>query len=223
MRRIVSMLATAATFFAATTASALVTVTATGAPDRLVPGDVFTLEIVMTASAGSQIQGIGASVHGYGGIFRFIRGEAVGDYFNAVCIAPGVCFGGLNNVAGTANGTQRTLVENSIGAFGPRVQFALSAAGSPITASGGADQGLDGVLGTAMFRVTFQVLEWVPDFAFFVDTSYEGDLVNLPNGLTEEAVGVSILYMPEPGTAVLMGVGLAGLAAAPRRESHRRM
>ncbi|MEZ4280304.1 MAG: PEP-CTERM sorting domain-containing protein [Myxococcota bacterium] len=223
MRRIVSILATAATFFAASTAGALVTISATGAPDRLVPGDVFTLEIVMTASAGSPIQGIGASVHGYGGIFRFIRGEAVGNYFNAICLGPGLCFGGLTNGAGTANGTQRTLVENSLGAFGPRVQFALSASGSPITALGGADQGLDGVLGTAMFRVTFQVLEWVPDFAFFVDTSYEGDLVDLPNGLTEEAVGVSFFYMPEPGTAVLMGLGLAGLAAATRRESRRAM
>ena len=56
----------------------------------------------------------------------------------------------------------------------------------------------------------------------FVDTSYPGDLVNLPNGQTEEAVGQSfwVGYCREPGTAVLMGVGLAGLAAFGRSESH---
>jgi len=206
-------------FLAASTAGALVTVTATGAPAGQVgAGDLITLDIRLSATPGQSIQGLGLSVHGYGSNASFVSGAAVGSYLNSVCIGAGSCFGGLANVAGAANGTQRTLAQNSIGAFGPRVQFALSASGSPI-AAGTADQGLDNVAGSTMFRVTLQIAPGATDFTLFVDSSYQGDLVNLPAGAVEEAVGQSFLIVvPEPGTALLMGLGLAGLAAAGRRK-----
>ena len=219
MRLFVSTLAIAAMFFAASTASA-VDLLVSGAPEGQVgEGDLITLDIRLTNPGGLSLFGLGASVHGYAGNAEFVSGQAVGTYLDAICVGPGTCFGGLNNLAGTANGSQRTLAESAIGANGPRVQFALSATTTGVPNTGVNDQGLDNVVGSTQFRVTLRILPGASDFTLFVDSSYQGDLVNLAGGETTEINGQSFLIVvPEPGTALLMGLGLAGLAAAGRRE-----
>lgn len=222
MRLIVSLIATAAMFLGASMASALELTVIGGIPtEPVAPGDIITLDIRMSNTNGDtpSVLGLGASVHGYAGNASFVSGEAVGTYLNTNCFPGFGCFGGLPNLAGAASGANRTLAQSSIGAFGPRVQIALSASTTATTGIGTIDPGLDGGNGTAQFRVSFQILEGAQDFDLLIDSSYQGDLVNTSAGDREIAgQTVRISIVPEPGTALLMGLGLAGLAAAGRRE-----
>lgn len=220
MRLIVSLIATAAMFMASTAGA--VELSVVGANSATIGlGEDVTIDIRLTNLSATSVQGLGASVHGYAGGLDFVSGQGVGNYFNLVCLpAPTGCLGGLLNVAGTANGANRNLAESQIGAFGPRVQIALSAALAPVNGTGvGTDIGLDGVTGSTMFRVTFRGAA-AGTYELLIDSSYQGDLVNLGGGGEGEIAGTTftVTVVPEPGTALLMGLGLMGLAAAGRRE-----
>lgn len=210
MRLFVSVIATAAMFFVASSASA-VEFSIVGADSATVlPGEEFTIDIVITNPTLTTLNGLGASVSEFG-TNEFVSGEAVANYFNAICVAPGTCFGGLTNLAGGA------LEVSSIPGFGERVQIALSAGLVPVTSDGGFDQGLDNVEGTTQFTVTFTAVE---SAEIQIGTSFQGDGVILADGSSIQATGdtFSLTVVPEPGTALLMGLGLAGLASAGRRE-----
>lgn len=210
MRLFISVLATAAMFFVASTAGA-VEFTIVGPNSATVLfGESVTIDIVLTNTSATSVNGLGASVTNYGAN-EFVSGSAVSTYLNAICVAPGACFGGLSNLAGPA------LSESSIGTNGNRVQIALSASLSPVVGAPNTDQGLDNGVGTAMFRVTFTAVE---SANIEIGTSYQGDGVIIPGGDSIQAQGdtFALTVVPEPGTALLMGLGLAGLAAAGRRE-----
>jgi hypothetical protein len=210
MRLFVSVLATAAMFFVASTAGA-VEFSIVGADSATVaPGDQVTIDIVITNNSLTSVNGLGASVTGYGAN-ELVGGQAVANYLNAICVAPGACFGGLANLAGPA------LSESSIGANGNRVQIALSAALTAVVGAPNTDQGLDGTVGSAQFTVTFTARE---SASIEIGTGYQGDGVILGDGSTIQAQGATfaLTVIPEPGTALLMGLGLAGLASAGRRE-----
>ena len=210
MRLFVLTLATAAMCFVASTAAA-VDFSIIGADSATVNvGDSFTIDILVTNTAGTELAGLGASVSEYGAN-EFDSGAAVSSYLNAVCVSPGICFGGLLNLAGGA------LEESAIGGFGDRVQIALSAGLSTVANDGSIDQGIDGVVGTTQFSLTFTAAESAD---ILIGTSYQGDGVILGDGTSIQAQGAtfSLNVIPEPGTALLMGLGLAGLASAGRRE-----
>ena len=209
MRLFVSVLATAAMFFLSSTAGAVEFTILGDQGATVAPGDQVTIDIVITNTAGTSVNGLGASVTDYGAN-EFVGGQAVTNYLNAICVAPGTCFGGLDNLAGP------DLSESAIGANGNRIQIALSAALSPVVGAG-VDQGLDSNAGTAQFTVTLTARE---SASINVGTSYQGDGVILSDGSSIQAQGATfaLTVIPEPGTALLMGLGLAGLASAGRRK-----
>lgn len=221
MRFLISAFATAAMFFSAITATA-VEFSIVGPTSALVmPGEEFTIDIRMTNSAGISVVGLGASITNYGAN-QFVSGLAVGTYLNSFCAAPGICLGGLLNFAGQpvpsdAIFPQRELAESSNGANGNRIWFAQSTSTIPATGID-IDQGLDDMTGTAQFSVTFLAIE---DALINVGTDSDYGVV-LPDGTIIQAPGATfqLNVIPEPGTALLLGLGLAGLARSGRR-GHR--
>lgn len=220
--RLIAILLTAAAMFVAPSAGAveLFLVGNTAQARTIAPGEDLVIELRMSNVSQTGAFGLGASVHGYQGGLSFIEGRGVRRY---LLDGEG---GQLSNVAGvpstggtTCTGTcQRVLSEGRITGFGDRVQIALTAGLDPVTgADPSIDPGLEGA-GTPMFRLLFRGA--APGvYTVLMDSSYQGDLVNIDGG-TEEIAGTSIVVtvVPEPGTALLMGLGLAGLAVAGRRE-----
>lgn len=217
--RLIAILLTAAAMFVAPSAGAieLFLVGDTSQARTIDVGQDLVIELRMSNVSQTAAFGLGASVHGYEGGLSFISGRAVRRYLND---GDGTY---INNLAGTSSGgtglaLQRVLAPNRIGANTERVQIALSAGTSPnLGVDPSIDPGLEGTT-SPMFRLTFRGLN-PGTYTMLIDSSYQGDLVNIEGG-DEEILGTSIVVtvVPEPGTALLMGLGLAGLAVAGRRE-----
>ena len=216
MRFSTSLLAVAsATILAASTAGALTTfdVTPSG-PHTLAPGDEITFSIRLSNGVG--VFGLGASAWDYDeSVIDYVdgSGEGVPSINHGVCIPATGCFSGLSNVL------VNPLVETEIGTNGNRVLF-FNGVGLTPTDSNPQDPGLDGVVGgnDAQARLTFRAV--APGTAFInFGTGYDGDGEVLEGGLldTTQNTRIEIMVIPEPGTALLMGLGLVGLAAAGRR------
>ena len=184
------------------------------------PTQIFTIGIRVKGEPGEQVYGIGASVWGYdSSVVQFVGGEAVESLFHDVR-ASGIG-AGLDNLAAGA------LSESTCCAAGPRVQMLNALAFSPHSENP-LDPGLDGVLGggDAQIRVRFRAIS--PGIIQFrIGTDYgnfaTGDAIVYAGGQTGPGNNAFIgsnpedgLYVvqpiPEPGTALLMGIGLAILA-----------
>ena len=222
MRLFFSMIAITAMAFAASTASAVEFSLEHGASVDLVVGEHFDIHINVDNADGTAVQGLGASVYGYDeGVADFLAGSgrASRSFFVQFCGAPDNCFGGIDQAANEFF-DRLDLVESEIGTNGNRVQIINAAALSPTVAPGALDQGWDGTTGTPDITVTFQAIG-VGTTVLQIGTGYQGDGVVLGDGSVIPAgveTTLTINVIPEPGTALLMGLGLVGLAVAGRRE-----
>lgn len=211
MRLFVSVIATAI-FFAASAASAAVTFTvdtsvASGnALDALVVGDIVTLDITMRSDGLEPVFAIGGAVSGGAGAVNLVSGSTVPSALVSVCI-PGGCFGGLDSSQAV-----------SLQAAGD-IQFFNGVSISGSSQTGAMDPGFDGVVGSPQAQVVLEVLAsttlTVGALAAF------GDAIVGQGGafLTSNNATIELAIIPEPGTALLMGLGLAGLAGAGRRNA----
>jgi len=207
-----------------------------GASDTvLLPGETITFDLVLENATAEQIFGLGVGARGYdadanGEVddgLSFASGAVASSIFNTVRVpgSPNQAFGGLGN-------TLSAPVE--LGFFNPitfereekRVMLFDGVSLSAATGLGGDDVGVGGDYtgaGDIHFQVTFQATPvqaaaraFTLDFGTMVDLGAgaigDGGAL-LEFGNTQYVLTV----IPEPGTALLMGLGLAGLATQRRR------
>jgi len=234
MRLFTSVLASVAMLFAASAASALTfvanaTVDSGNPLSALQVGDTVTINIRMSNPAAVAIFGIGAGAQGWdNSVAQFQGGELnLGKYFctNAACtlgLDNGVAYPNVDENTGNALVTPGD-VQNvaGVGNYFPIVQ-AIATTGR--AGDGSRDPGIDGVVngGDAQFRIVFRAAgpgTTTIDIGTNANPTL-GNVVVLAGGATEPATNalISLTVVPEPGTALLMGLGLAGLAAAGRRQ-----
>jgi len=217
----VVVLGTVAAVAAPKYASALTTFTVTTESTRplwdLYPGDTVTISIRL--SGGTGVYGLGLSAYGYNeSVIDFTSGTAVSSINHAVCVPSAGCFSGLSNaLVAVTPGTFGTgpLGESAIGSSGNRVLL-FNGVGLSATNSNPLDPGLDGVLGGGGAQMRLVFTSTGPGSTnIIIGTGYNGDGEVLVGGVTDQSVNVVIPigYIPEPGTALLLGLGLAGLAS----------
>lgn len=231
MRLFTSVLASAAIALVATSASANVVFNATASAanplNALLPGDLVTISIRMTNNATLApptrdfVAGVGAAVQGYNpAVMSFVTGEIADTNFfcsNASC------------TNGLLNGLDplEPLVEATSAAIGKYVQFVNAVTTAARNGPGTTEPGIDGTNTDAEFRLVFQAGA-AGTTTFDIGTSTDLGLGNViviatssagANSAIVQGVNaqIQVTVIPEPGTALLMGLGLAGLAVAGRR------
>jgi hypothetical protein len=220
MRLFVSVIATTAMFFAASVAGAAATFTASatsasGNPlTALVVGDVVTIDVTLRSDA--DVFGLGVSAVGYDtSVATFTSGSVPANVLNAICVGPGTCFGGLANTTGSAFET----TANSPNL--PEVQLFNGVSTVAVNGTGTNDQGVStGVATDAQFQIVFSAAgPGTTTISLGANSAYGDDVVGTGGavGSSTNASVTLIVPVPEPGTALLMGLGLAGLASAGRR------
>lgn len=199
MRLFTSLIAGVAAFMVTTTASAALFVTATPSATSFLPGETVTIDIQISTTAPEALAlGLRAANYDPTILTNAVATIVPASIFN---FSPTVPFGGLGN---NASGLEQAP------APGVRAGFSVNLfQGVSTTPAAGA--------GPENFQVQFTAgapgttTVDVGAFADYSDVYLGGD-----GGQTPDSVTITVV--PEPGTALLMGLGLAGLAAAGRKE-----
>jgi len=195
MRLFTFLGATLASLVFATAASAAINISVSSGTDvsNLAIGDIFTVDIVISTTA-PESNGLGMRADGGAGLTATGTFTAPNSIFN---FSPSLQFGGIANTPvllgvstdGTVNLFQGVLVGNPAAGAGPD-SFSVE---FQATSAGS-------------YTITVGQVAGHPE-----DVYIGGDDV-YNNGTLAYTV------VPEPGTALLMGLGLAGLASAGRRD-----
>ncbi len=232
-------LAAAAMMMVPFTAQALsvsiVSATSSGASNTLLqPGETITFDLRVENGTATDVFGLGLGVRGYdanaNGLvddgLSFTSGQVTGAVFG-IDVDPGV---GLNSQFGLVN-QQAGPVE--LGFYNPitftgeekRVRLFNGISVTAANGDGSEDVGIGG--GQTTTDVHFQVVftntpVGIATQSFTLDFGTMADLGDVAVGsggsiLSFGNVQYQLSAIPEPGTALLMGLGLAGLASVRRR------
>ena len=243
MRAVVSILVGSMIFLSASLSNAL-SFTFTGATvssgrplDALFPGDEVTIGIRMSNPSGATIFGVGAGIQGWNNsILEFVSAEMnPGPYFCTTASCGAGLENGLSLPADpvTGNFIAGPSDVRNIAGVGNYLPLVQAIANTGRSGNGARDPGLDGVVngGDAQFRLVFRIGFASGATTVTIGTNPNptlGNVVVLAAGATELAQnafiyrtmdGVALSQVPEPGTALLVGLGLTILAARTRRSA----
>jgi hypothetical protein len=209
MRLLKIMLLTIATVaLVATSASALVTVDATSAAaGPLLIGDSFDVDINVTWDGGGSLLGVFSS-HQWDNTELALTNAVfpLAPMFETrpTLLANGAYYPGMGRLGTIAEG----VAGDDLSSTARTVQYAKA---PPAVSSGNAGTQL-------IVRLTFQVVGF-GDGVANVDGFFNTGDIGAEGDTFEFGSNVAIAIIPEPGTVVLMGLGLAGLAGAGRRRT----
>ena len=200
-------------------------------------GDVLTIDVVVDNDTALDIFGMGLDVQGYdtdaNGIadngLALAGGSLAGMAFSQVYNAPtDENFGGIPNIWSTpeqkGNPANPFLGIDAVELHAVMFE-GVDTNGTP--GSGALDIGVDGALvgdGDVHFRVQFQAVFGIVNVQeVTLDLGVHPEFGNVLVGAGGSILpfvndSVYLTVIPEPGTALLFGLGLAGLATTRRRE-----
>ena len=201
----------------ASAASAELTWTATatasgGDINNMTPGDTLTIDITLRSDA-EGVFGFGGAAYGYDpGSVTLDGPNSYGapNVLNTVCVAGPMCFGGMTD----------QLAGNQPVVQGAEVQFFNGVSITAVNGTGAADEqsNVPGfAVGDGQFRLAFTV-HASSTIQIGDGGSGDGAIGDGGASLASNNTSVAFAVIPEPGTALLMGLGLAGLGLAGRRE-----
>ncbi len=189
---------------------------------ELEPGNIFTIGIRMTTTV--PINQLAASVFGYDeDVIDFVSGFSVRSIYNDY-IYPEYNYasGGLFNRYFEGD---EEIHESSIGASGNRAQIFWGWDPLKSHVSNPLDPGIlefvggPQILGGAQILVNFRVVG-AGQSIIDIGTGYIGDGETYAGGVTDQSANTRLFVnaVPEPGIAILIGLGLAGLTYRRRQE-----
>ena len=211
MRLFSSIIAGLATFaFAASASAALVIDVTSDVPTiDLNPGDQFTLTITLSTTTAGEAQGLTLRAAGWApGDISFVDSTAP----NEANSAGGAIFGAIAPLVIPAVGTFPSY-QNFIANVNPGAVID----GDSIVLFNGVTTSSTTGAGPESFTLTLQANAGGGNIEIGAISSF-GDAYVSTSGTTAPTTTIAHSVVPEPGTALLMGLGLAGLAAAGRRE-----
>lgn len=223
MRLFTSLIASAAILFSASAAFASATwsvsaSTGDGSPlNAVTPGTTVTLDITLTMSAPGEMFGISGSVNDYDrGVVTPNAGASTiaSQLLYATCIPTYGCFNGVSNL--------ESGLRVQSGVEGPGAEDTFLSILSTSAVGGDGTQDSIGLGTPNQFSIVYDVVG-APGASTVLRVGTFEDYADAFAGLSDDIVNntsveITIAPIPEPGTALLMGLGLAGLAAAGRRE-----
>jgi hypothetical protein len=183
------------------------------------PGETVDLEIGVSNLSETAVHFLSASISGYDeSVADFVpgTGRAARSFFVWICLEENDCAGGINQLPYIVD--RLDLVEDSLLGSGNRVQFIEAALpiGAETTASGELDQGWDGTQASPDAVVTFRAVGLGTTVLRIGTDYYEDGVIGPPyDGSVrpaEQSATFTIRVVPEPGMAILLGLGLGGLA-----------
>ena len=208
MRLFTSIIAGLATFAFAASASAALNVSATSATDTtaLNPSDTFTIDITLTTTSAGEARGLTLRAAGWNaGDLSFV--SATIPNFGGAASPTGAVFGldlGGGIVINALTSALAGPVDN----------------GTDVVLFNGVTTGATTSAGPETFTLTLQYNGGSGSIEIGAISSFGDAYVSSVDGTSAPTTSVaySAAVIPEPGTALLMGLGLAGLATAGRRE-----
>jgi hypothetical protein len=228
MNRLTKALAFAAAFLALPSMASAIGITIVNSSvtpgSVLNDGDTVTFDLRMGLDTVGSLQGLGVTVSGYdtadatatrqGGL-AFQSATVVTDAFG-LDFGSGPQFGLPNATTG-----EEIYAVNNLNPVAYTTDLFQGILGTAAAGDGSDDLGIGGLStvsgGDVHFQVTFIASRLNGQAPVTSTMSFNVQAVRSTGATTTESATFGLTVVPEPGTALLMGLGLAGLAANRRR------